>query len=81
MTSPRLATYSIGGSARYGAVTDAGIVDLSARSGHAAETASELIRWQMLAKERGHHLKFRISESTMEGLVRLSIGNLLELVD
>lgn len=57
------------------------VVDLSARAGHAAETASELIRWQMLAKERGHQVKFRISESTMEGLVRLSLGNLLELVD
>ena len=31
MTSPRLATYSIDGSARYGAVVDGGIVDLSAR--------------------------------------------------
>ena len=32
MTSPRLATYSIGGTTRYGAVTDAGIIDLSARN-------------------------------------------------
>jgi 2-keto-4-pentenoate hydratase/2-oxohepta-3-ene-1,7-dioic acid hydratase in catechol pathway len=31
MTSPRLATYAIDGSLRYGAVTDKGIVDLSAR--------------------------------------------------
>ncbi len=31
MTSPRLATYSLDGATRYGAVTDAGIVDLSAR--------------------------------------------------
>ena len=30
---PRLATYSIDGSTRYGAVTDSGIVDLSARFG------------------------------------------------
>ena len=28
MATPRLATYSIGGVTRYGAVTDAGIVDL-----------------------------------------------------
>src|SRR6202051_2375926 len=33
MTSPRIATYSIDGSVRYGAVTDRGIVDLSARFG------------------------------------------------
>ena len=33
MTSPRLATYSIGGATQYGAVTDAGIVDLSTRFG------------------------------------------------
>jgi 2-keto-4-pentenoate hydratase/2-oxohepta-3-ene-1,7-dioic acid hydratase in catechol pathway len=31
MTSPRLATFSVGGSLRYGAVTDGGVVDLSAR--------------------------------------------------
>jgi len=30
MATPRLATYSIGGVTRYGAVTDAGIVDLAA---------------------------------------------------
>lgn len=57
------------------------VLDLSARDGRATEMASELIQWQMLAKQRGHHVKFRISESTMEGLVRLSIGNLLEIVD
>jgi hypothetical protein len=33
MATPRLATYSIGGATKYGAVTDAGIVDLSARFG------------------------------------------------
>jgi 2-keto-4-pentenoate hydratase/2-oxohepta-3-ene-1,7-dioic acid hydratase in catechol pathway len=31
MTSPRLATYAVGGSVRYGAVTDKGLVDLSGR--------------------------------------------------
>ena len=30
-SSPRLATFSVAGSTRYGAVTDGGIVDLSAR--------------------------------------------------
>ena len=33
MTSHRLATYSIGGSTHYGAVTERGIVDLSAHFG------------------------------------------------
>ena len=57
------------------------VLDLSARTGHAAELAQQLMHWQMHAKERGHHLKFRISESAMEGLVRLSLGSLLEIVD
>jgi hypothetical protein len=33
MASTRIATYSIGGAIRYGAVTDGGFVDLSARFG------------------------------------------------
>jgi hypothetical protein len=31
MTSHRLATYSVGGSTKYGAVVEGGLVDLSAR--------------------------------------------------
>src|SRR5882724_10560333 len=43
MTSPRLATYSVNGSTRYGAVTDGGIVDLSARFGTRYPTLREVI--------------------------------------
>src|SRR3954462_12710016 len=43
MTSPRLATYSIGDVTRYGAVTDNGIVDLSARFGTQYPTLREAI--------------------------------------
>src|ERR1700692_350403 len=43
MTSPRIATYSIDGSVRYGAVTASGIVDLSARFGKAYPTLREVI--------------------------------------
>ena len=43
MTSPRLATYSIGGVTGYGAVTDAGIVDLSACFGKDYPTLREAI--------------------------------------
>jgi 2-keto-4-pentenoate hydratase/2-oxohepta-3-ene-1,7-dioic acid hydratase in catechol pathway len=43
MTSPRLATYSIGGATRYGAVADGGIVDLSARFGKDYPTLREVI--------------------------------------
>jgi 2-keto-4-pentenoate hydratase/2-oxohepta-3-ene-1,7-dioic acid hydratase in catechol pathway len=43
MTSSRLATFSIDGSPRYGAVTDAGIVDLSARYEKAYPTLREVI--------------------------------------
>ena len=50
MTSPRLATYSIGGATRYGAVTDAGIVDLSARFGKEYPTLREAIAAGALTK-------------------------------
>jgi 2-keto-4-pentenoate hydratase/2-oxohepta-3-ene-1,7-dioic acid hydratase in catechol pathway len=43
MTPPRLATYSIDGSTRYGAVTDGGIVDLSARHAKDYPTLREVI--------------------------------------
>jgi 2-keto-4-pentenoate hydratase/2-oxohepta-3-ene-1,7-dioic acid hydratase in catechol pathway len=43
MTPPRLATYSVDGSTRYGAVTDGGIVDLSARFGKEYPTLREAI--------------------------------------
>ena len=44
MTPPRLATYSVGGSTKYGAVTDDGIVDLSARFGKEYPTLREVDR-------------------------------------
>jgi 2-keto-4-pentenoate hydratase/2-oxohepta-3-ene-1,7-dioic acid hydratase in catechol pathway len=43
MTSPRLATYSVDRSVRYGAVTDKGIVDLSARVGRDYPSLREAI--------------------------------------
>jgi 2-keto-4-pentenoate hydratase/2-oxohepta-3-ene-1,7-dioic acid hydratase in catechol pathway len=43
MTSPRLATYSINGTVRYGAVTDTGVVDLSARFAEDYPTLREVI--------------------------------------
>jgi 2-keto-4-pentenoate hydratase/2-oxohepta-3-ene-1,7-dioic acid hydratase in catechol pathway len=43
MTSPRLATYAIDGAIRYGAVTDKGVIDLSARSGRDYPTLREVI--------------------------------------
>jgi 2-keto-4-pentenoate hydratase/2-oxohepta-3-ene-1,7-dioic acid hydratase in catechol pathway len=50
MTSPRLATYSVNGSTRYGAVTDGGIVDLSARFAKDYPTLREVIAAGALAK-------------------------------
>src|SRR6195256_5340708 len=43
MTPPRLATFSVGGSTRYGAVVEGGIVDLSARFGKDYPTLREAI--------------------------------------
>lgn len=50
MTSPRLATYSIDGSPKYGAVVDGGIVDLSARFGKEYPTLREAIAGGALSK-------------------------------
>ena len=50
MATPRLATYSIGGVTRYGAVTDAGIVDLAARFGIQYPTLREAIAAGALTK-------------------------------
>ena len=50
MTSPRLATYSIGGAIRYGAVVDNGIVDLTARFGKDYPTLREVIAVGALSK-------------------------------
>jgi 2-keto-4-pentenoate hydratase/2-oxohepta-3-ene-1,7-dioic acid hydratase in catechol pathway len=50
MTSHRLATYSIGGANKYGAVTDNGIVDLSARFGKDYPTLREAIAAGALLK-------------------------------
>ena len=50
MISPRFATYSIGGATRYGAVTAAGIVDLSARFGQEYPTLREAIAAGALAR-------------------------------
>ena len=43
MTPPRLATFSVNGSTRYGAVVDGGIVDLSARYAKVFPTLREVI--------------------------------------
>jgi 2-keto-4-pentenoate hydratase/2-oxohepta-3-ene-1,7-dioic acid hydratase in catechol pathway len=50
MTSSRIATYSIDGSIRYGAVIDSGIVDLSARFGKDYPTLREVIAAGALTK-------------------------------
>jgi 2-keto-4-pentenoate hydratase/2-oxohepta-3-ene-1,7-dioic acid hydratase in catechol pathway len=50
MISPRLATYSIDGSVRYGAVTETGIVDLSARFAQHYPTLREVIAANALTR-------------------------------
>src|SRR3984893_6451463 len=50
MTHPRLATYSVEGSTRYGAVTDGGIVDLSARFAQEYPTLRAVIAARALTK-------------------------------
>ena len=50
MIPPRLATYSIDGSTRYGAVVDGGIVDLSARFAKEYPTLGEVIAADALPK-------------------------------
>jgi 2-keto-4-pentenoate hydratase/2-oxohepta-3-ene-1,7-dioic acid hydratase in catechol pathway len=50
MSLPRLATFSVNGSIRYGLVTDSGIVDLSARHGGDYPTLREVIAAGALTK-------------------------------
>jgi 2-keto-4-pentenoate hydratase/2-oxohepta-3-ene-1,7-dioic acid hydratase in catechol pathway len=50
MASPRLATYSVDGATRYGSVTDAGIIDLSARFEKDYPTLREAIAAGALTK-------------------------------
>jgi 2-keto-4-pentenoate hydratase/2-oxohepta-3-ene-1,7-dioic acid hydratase in catechol pathway len=58
MASPRLATFSVDGSTRYGAVTDGGIVDLSGRFAKDYPTLREVIAagaLQKLSDEAAKH--------------------------
>jgi 2-keto-4-pentenoate hydratase/2-oxohepta-3-ene-1,7-dioic acid hydratase in catechol pathway len=57
MPPPRLATYSVNGSIRYGAVTDGGIVDLSARYGKDYPTLREAVAAGALTKLADHATK------------------------
>jgi 2-keto-4-pentenoate hydratase/2-oxohepta-3-ene-1,7-dioic acid hydratase in catechol pathway len=50
MVAPRIATFSVDGAVRYGAVTDRGIVDLSARYGNEFPTLREVIAAGKLKK-------------------------------
>jgi 2-keto-4-pentenoate hydratase/2-oxohepta-3-ene-1,7-dioic acid hydratase in catechol pathway len=50
MTLPRLATFTIAGCSRYGAVTDKGVIDLSARHGAKWPTLREVIEAGALAR-------------------------------
>jgi 2-keto-4-pentenoate hydratase/2-oxohepta-3-ene-1,7-dioic acid hydratase in catechol pathway len=50
MAAPRIATFAVNGSARYGVVTDRGIVDLSARWGKEFPTLREVIEARALKK-------------------------------
>ena len=49
MTPPRLATFTIDGQTRYGAITDKGVVDLSAHHGKKWPTLREVIEAGALA--------------------------------
>ena len=57
MASPRLATYSVNGSTKYGAVLDSGIVDLSARFAKDYPTLREVIAAGALERLSGEAAK------------------------
>src|ERR1700674_318437 len=59
MASHRLATFSVGGSTRYGAVVDGGIVDLSARFAKDFPTLREAIAAGALTKLAEDAAQFR----------------------
>jgi phosphoribosylanthranilate isomerase len=57
------------------------VLDLRARSGEAQQMGIEVMHWQMIAREKGRHLKFKLNEEMVEAMVRSSLGGLLELID
>lgn len=57
------------------------VLDLSEREGDTQQMAIELMHWQMIARERGSRLKFRLGEQMIDAVVRSSLGGLLEIVD
>ena len=57
------------------------VLDLTSRPGDVQQVAIELMHWQMIARERGSHLMFKLGEEMVEAVVRSSLGGLLELVD
>jgi phosphoribosylanthranilate isomerase len=57
------------------------VLDLTARTGDVQQVAIELMHWQMIARERGNHLMFKLGEEMVDAVVRSSLGGLLELVD
>lgn len=62
-------------------IHDRVVLDLTQRQGNPADVASELIRWQMLARERGRHIKFKVSETMLDAFIRFSFVPLLDIVD
>lgn len=62
-------------------VHDRLVLDLRYCERSPADLAHELIQWQMVARERGHRLKFRLSEPVLAALIRMSIAPVLEIVD
>ena len=70
MASQRIATYSVGGSTRYGAVTDDGIVDLSAQFGKEYPTLREVIAAGALAR-LGEHAARRSPDHALDAITWL----------
>ena len=62
-------------------VHDRLVLDLRYCERSPTDLAHELIQWQMVARERGHRLKFRLSEPVLAALIRMSIAPVLEIVD
>ena len=70
MASSRIATFAVDGSTRYGAVTDRGIVDLSARFGKEFPTLREVIAAGALTRLAEDAARYQV-DRTLDGITWL----------
>lgn len=57
------------------------VLDFRARSVSTQVLGSELLSWEMAAREKGGEIRFRFNEDTLARLMRLSLGAMLPVIE